>query len=239
MVDDLNDLNSNQLTSEETSKSEKVIDTEKNISSARETEKQEEGEKKKKPRIRKPLDQNLLEALFFASGRPITVNRIAIEFGWELKEVRQLIKDLANKLDKSSAELQLLEVQRGKWVLHFPMQKFNHHFKDILETILIEYPKKNIQDKFAKKVLTTVAFHQPVSKAKLFKVISAEEKEFTIQKLESYLDILVQEGFVRSNVSGRPILYRTTTTFANEFGLDPVRSKLKQQLIKRLNKKSS
>ena len=132
--------------------------------------------------------------------------------------------------------MRLLEVQRGKWVLQLPLHNFDQQFRDIVETILIEYPKKSVHDKFTKKVLTTVAFHQPLSKPKLFKVISAEEKEITIQKLEKHLDVLIQEGLVRSNVSGRPILYRTTAAFANEFGLDPVRSKLKQQLIKRLDK---
>jgi chromosome segregation and condensation protein ScpB len=200
-------------------------------------EEKKEQEEKKKIKIRKPLDQSLLEALFFASGRPITVNRIAIEFGWEPKEVRQLIKDLAKKLDKTKAELQLLEVQRGKWVLHFPLDKYDKHFKGIIDTILIEYPKKHIHDTLIKKVLTSVAFHQPVSKPKLFKVISSENPDFTIQKLENCLNILVQEGFVRSNVSGRPIQYKTTGFFADEFGFDPVKAKLKQQLVKRLEKK--
>ena len=146
-------------------------------------------------------------------------------------------KDLAKKLDKTKAELRLLEVQRGKWVLHFPLDKYDDHFKGILDTILIEYPKKSIQDNLIKKVLTAVAFHQPVSKPKLFKVISSENADFTIEKLERCLKILIQEGLVRSNVSG-PVQYKTTGSFADEFGLDPVKAHLKQQLIKRLDKKN-
>ena len=96
MVDD---LENNKLSPDETNESEKIISPEKNNSQEQGKEiKEKEEEKKKKPKIRKPLDQNLLEALFFASGRPITVNRIAIEFGWQIKEAIQPIKDLATKL---------------------------------------------------------------------------------------------------------------------------------------------
>lgn len=221
---------------EKTSENKESTVSEKEEQEKKETEEKEKKEKEKRLKLRKPLDQSLLEALFFASGRPITVNRIAIEFGWEPKEIRQLIKDLAKKLDKTKAELRLLEVQRGKWVLHFPLDKYDKNFKGILDTILIEYPKKYVHDNLIKTVLTAVAFHQPVSKPKLFKAISSEHSDFTIQRLEECVKILVQEGLVRSNVSG-PIQYKTTGSFAEEFGFDPVKVKLKQQLVRRLDKK--
>lgn len=199
-----------------------------------------EAEIKKKLIIRKPLDHSLLEALFFSAGRPISVNKIAIEFNWEPKEIRSLVKELAIKLNKIQSELRLMEVQRDRWVLHFPLNTYSRHFRNIIDTILIEFPKKKFFDNEVKikKVLTAVAFHQPVSKAKLFKVLSSENKketEFTIILLDELLNILVREGFVRSNLKGS-IQYRTTRVFSEEFGFDPVRLKMKQQLVKRLEK---
>ena len=110
-----------------------------------------------------------------------------------------------------------------------------------MDDILLEYPKKSIHDENIRKVLTHIAFYQPVSKAKLWKMISQDnpkdtETWLTIQKLEEILGILIQEGFVR--LSGSPLQYKTTRVFADEFGFDSVRLKLKQQLVKRVDKKN-
>ena len=198
-------------------------------------------EKPKKVKFRRPLNQTTLEALFFASGRPLSVTRVANEFGWEPKEVREMVRELAKKLKKIKAELQLLEVQRDRWVLHLPLETYPPEFTEILDDILLEYPKKSIHDENIRKVLTHIAFYQPVSKAKLWKMISQDnpkdtESWLTIQKLEEILGILIQEGFVR--LSGNPLQYKTTRVFADEFGFDSVRLKLKQQLVKRVDKKN-
>ena len=197
-------------------------------------------EKPKKVKFRRPLNQTTLEALFFASGRPLSVTRVANEFGWEPKEVRQMVRDLAKTLKKIKAELQLLEVQRDRWVLQLPLDSYSPEFSSIIDNLLLDYPKKQIHDDNIRKVLTHIAFYQPVSKAKLWKMISQDnpkdtETWLTIKKLEEILGILIQEGFVR--LSGSPLQYKTTRAFADEFGFDSVRLKLKQQLVKRVEKK--
>lgn len=197
--------------------------------------------KPKQVKYRRPLNQTTLEALFFASGRPLSVTRIAVEFGWEPKEVREMIRELAKKLKKLKAELQLIEVQRDRWVLHLPLESYPQEFTLIIDNLLLDYPKKNIHDENVRKVLTFIAFYQPVSKAKLWKMISQDnpkdtETWLTIPKLEEILGILIQEGFVR--LSGSPLQYKTTRAFADEFGFDSVRMKLKQQLVRRVEKKS-
>ena len=198
-------------------------------------------EKQKKVKFRRPLNQTTLEALFFASGRPLSVTRIAVEFGWEPKEVREMVRELAKTLKKIKAELQLLEVQRDRWVLQLPLETYPAEFAEILDDVLLDYPKKSIHDDNIRKVLTHIAFYQPVSKAKLWKMISQDnpkdtETWLTIQKLEEILGILIQEGFVR--LSGSPLQYKTTRVFADEFGFDSVRLKLKQQLVRRVDKKN-
>ena len=197
-------------------------------------------EKPKPAKFRRPLNPTTLEALFFVSGRPLSVTKIANEFGWEPKEVRQMVRDLAKTLKKIKAELQLLEVQRDRWVLQLPLDSYSPEFSSIIDNLLLDYPKKQIHDDNIRKVLTHIAFYQPVSKAKLWKMISQDnpkdtETWLTIKKLEEILGILIQEGFVR--LSGSPLQYKTTRAFADEFGFDSVRLKLKQQLVKRVEKK--
>jgi chromosome segregation and condensation protein ScpB len=200
-----------------------------------------EEKKEKTVKFRRPLNQTILEAVFYVSGRPLSVTKIATEFGWEPKEVREMVRELAKKLKKIKAELQLLEVQRDRWVLQLPLKSYPVEFKEIIDNILLDYPKKYVHDDNTRKVLTHIAFHQPVSKAKLWKTISTDnpkdtESWLTIPKLEEILSLLIQEGFVR--LSGSPLQYKTTAAFANEFGFDSVRLKLKQQLVKRLEKKT-
>ena len=207
---------------------------------AEEQENKAEG-KDKKPKFRRPLNQTTLEALFYAAGRPLSITRIAVEFGWEPKEVREMTRELAKKLKKIKAELQLLEVQRDRWVLQLPLGNYPAEFTEIMDNIVLDYPKKNIHDDNIRKVLTHIAFYQPVSKAKLWKAISQDnpkdtETWLTIPKLEEILSLLIQEGFVR--LSGSPLQYKTTRAFADEFGFDSVRMKLKQQLVRRVDKKN-
>lgn len=194
---------------------------------------------KKEVKYRRPLNQTALEAIFFVSGRPISVTRIAVEYGWEPKEVREMVRELAKKLKKIKAELQLLEVQRDRWVLQLPIDNYPAEFREITENILLDYPKKNVHDENIRKVLTHIAFYQPVSKAKLWKTISQDNPKDTetwlnIPELERVLSLLIQEGFVR--LSGSPLQYKTTKAFYEEFGFDPVRQKMKQQLVRRLEK---
>lgn len=197
--------------------------------------------KEKKVKFRRPLNQTTLEALFYVAGRPLSITSVANEFGWEPKEVREMTRELAKKLKKIKAELQLLEAQRDRWVLQLPVANYPPEFTSIIDNLLLDYPKKNIHDENIRKVLTHIAFYQPVSKAKLWKTISQDNPKDTetwlnIPTLEEILSLLIQEGFVR--LSGSPLQYKTTRAFADEFGFDSVRQKMKQQLVRRLEKTS-
>jgi chromosome segregation and condensation protein ScpB len=195
--------------------------------------------------LKRPISLELLESAFFAAGRPLSVHRIASEFGgWEPAEIRKLIRKLAKKLEKSNAELKLQEVQRDRWVLHLPLETdFSPEFNELVHVFLLgDYPKNLYQDQEVRKVLTTIAFHQPVSQAKLWKVlstISANETWLSINRLQKILDSLIQEGLISMNLKRKPIQIKTTKLFADEWGFDSTKKNLKQQLLRRTKKISN
>lgn len=196
-------------------------------------------------KIRWPITLDLLEAIFFAAGKPLIISTLATELGWDKKELREMVHKLAEKLVNSKAELQLIEVQRDRWVLTLPLDnQYPYEFQELVDLFLYsDYPRRALHDDEIRKVLTTIAFHQPISHAKLWKTLAGvsqgdgeDEPWLSIPKLQNIVDKLVQEGLINANLKVTPVQYRTSKLFADTFGFDSTRQKLKQQLIRRLEK---
>lgn len=194
--------------------------------------------------VRQVITLEILEAIFFAAGHPLTIHRLASEFGWKPAEVRKLVRKLEKKLEKTKAELRLLEVQRDRWVIHLPINTvFPLEYSELIDAFLLGgFPKKEFHNTEALKVLTAIAFHQPVSQAKLWKklsTVSENESWLSIPKLQNIIEALGQQSLITANLKRKPILYKTTSTFATEWGFDTSKKNLKKQMLRRLNPKKT
>lgn len=149
-----------------------------------------------------------LEALLFASGDPLTLERAAVALFCTTGEVADLLEQLQEEYRKDNRGIELRKVAGG-WQL---VTK-----KEAAGLIRRLQEKQEVKlSNAAMETLTIVAFRQPVTKSEMEAIRGV--------KVDGVLGNLVELGLIaevgRKEALGRPILYGTTEIFLRTFGLD-------------------
>lgn len=153
--------------------------------------------------------KRVLEALFFASDKPMTINEIRKIVGaMTAKQIEILITELRDEYNKESRSFELIEIAGGyqlvtrkayaRWLAKLELQKrVKQASRSALETLAI------------------LAYKQPVTRAEI--------EELRGVDISGVLSTLLERGFVKivgkKDVVGRPFLYGTTEKFLEHFGL--------------------
>lgn len=235
-VEESKDQKSNSLpiTNEElTNNSTNDVDNT-NVSSSNNTAISETEATIKQPRILREYSREILEAAFFVAGRPLSTRHLAQEFGANTREIRQMTRNLATSLRKYEGELQLtqLEYDSDYWVLHLEIE--DNHLELLQNLLVSDIPKSVLHAPLTRAILTAVAFLQPCSQARVFKILSKQGGFIiTTTQIEQELERLSKEGLIIANVAKSPIQFETTKRFAVEFGFEELsRIKLRNQLAR-------
>lgn len=148
-----------------------------------------------------------VEALLFASGEPLPLPKIAQVLEIEVDNARLLLDQLNEDFSSENRGLTIVEVGGGYQLCTKPelatiVERLAHVREAKLSTAAME-------------TIAVVAFKQPVTKQEI-EVIRGV-------KVDKALTTLVERGLVkelgRKDTIGRPILYGTTETFLQCFGL--------------------
>lgn len=153
-------------------------------------------------------DTALLEAVLFAAGDPVPAEHLAEILKWEPFHVQEVLLALQNELDGGGRGLTLRKVSGG-WQLvtnpaAYPVVKR-----------LSEVTDRHISAP-TMETLSIIAFKQPITKQEI-EQIRGVRVERALQKLLE-LNFIEENG--RKQTIGRPILYGTTDTFLQSFGLN-------------------
>jgi segregation and condensation protein B len=151
-----------------------------------------------------PDDIRAVEAVLFASEEPMSVSEIAGHVG-EGVDVAGALAELAEHYAGRGIEL----VERGRsW--HFQTAPDLAHF------LRRERDESRKLSRAAVETLAIIAYHEPVSRAEI-------EAIRGVQISKGTLDVLMEAGWVRPagrrEVPGRPLIYATTASFLQHFGL--------------------
>lgn len=152
----------------------------------------------------------VIEALLFASERPLTAEQIKEAFEENLKS-----EDIAAALLSLKAEYE--EQQRG-----FRLFELAGGFQLVTDPRFAPYLKRFYQEREKKRLsqasletLSVVAYRQPVTRADIEFIRGVN--------VDGALKTLLEKGLVkiigRKEVPGRPMLYGTTKEFMDHFGL--------------------
>lgn len=149
-----------------------------------------------------------LEALLFASGDPLTLERAAVALFCTTGEVADLLEQLQEEYRKDNRGIELRKLAGG-WQL---VTK-----KEAAGLIRRLQEKQEVKlSNAAMETLAIVAFRQPVTKSEMEAIRGV--------KVDGVLGNLVELGLIaevgRKEALGRPILYGTTEIFLRTFGLD-------------------
>ena len=156
---------------------------------------------------RKELE-SALEAILFASGEPVQVDRICVALDIDRPTVEQLLQKLMDYYAYERRGIRLLKIDDSWQLCSAP---------DYAETIrkAFEIRKTARLSQPALEVLTIVAYYQPTTRAYVDQVRGVDSS-YTVS-------LLLERGFIeecgRLQVPGRPRLYRTTKKFLRDFHL--------------------
>ncbi|MDR3687228.1 MAG: SMC-Scp complex subunit ScpB [Coriobacteriia bacterium] len=152
-----------------------------------------------------------LEALLFVSDEPVAAARLARLLDTAPGDVEAALANLAEEYRETERGFQLREVAGG-W-------RFYTHpaYHDVIEQYVLSWDTRRLSQA-ALEALAVVAYHQPVTRAGINAVRGVNS--------EGVLASLVEKGLVREvgrdKNGGNAIIYGTTRTFLEKFGLKDI-----------------
>lgn len=159
--------------------------------------------------------QNHIEALIFCSPTPIRVSEIKscltemFEAEVPEKDVKSAIKSIQERYDEDSHAFGLNKTGGGYQFLTKPAYQ-------VSIGILLKQQSKRRLSNSALETLSIIAYKQPVTKSEI-ENIRGVNCDYAVQKL---LEKGLLEIKGKSNAIGRPLLYGTSDSFMEYFGIN-------------------
>ena len=148
------------------------------------------------------------EAVIFASGEPISIERLCQIFEISSEKVQEIAEDLSDKLEKGKRGIKLLKLQNTYQLS--TEEKYAEYIKKTFEI-----KRRTPLSPAALEVLAVIAYNQPVTKSFIEQVRGVD--------CSSVVTNLVEKGLVeergRLELPGRPLLYGTTKNFLRCFSI--------------------
>ena len=149
-----------------------------------------------------------LEGILFASGEPVSIDRIAAVLGIDAALVADTAAVLRDEYAARGAGIALVRIENTLQLCSSP--SYADHIR-----LALESGKQPRLTQPALEVLAVVAYFQPVTKAYIEQVRGVD-CSYTIQLLQAR-GLIEMHG--RLAVPGRPALYGTTASFLRTFGI--------------------
>lgn len=150
--------------------------------------------------------QAIVEAILFASGEPLEIERISQALDIEDDQTQQILLNLAAQLDERESGICLLNLD-GKYQLT-TRNTYGDYIRKVLEV------KRNAPlSQAAFEVLAIVAYNQPVTKAFIEQVRGVDCSGVIATLCQKKL--IEEKG--RLELAGRPLVYGTTPDFLRCF----------------------
>ncbi len=169
-----------------------------------------------------------IEAILFASGAPVSCERLAQALGLTKGAVYQQLQLLEQQYDTQKTAWQLLRLEDS-----FQLCTRAEYAPDIKAALAIT--RNTPLSQAAMEVLAVISYNQPVTRAFVEQVRGVDCSAVMNSLVEKHL---IEEAG-RLELPGRPIAYRTTDVFLRSFGLEsleqlpavPGREEQEQQTI--------
>ena len=154
--------------------------------------------------------KQVIEAILFTSGKPVTVADLkrALGSGWNEAKIEKLVRELQSEYETDGRSFRIHEIAGGfecatdskyaPWFLKLELQR-----------------KQRQATQSALETLAILAYKQPITRAEIEDLRGVD--------VSGVLATLLEKGLIkivgRKEVPGRPFLYGTTDKFLEQFGL--------------------
>ena len=157
------------------------------------------------------LIQNIeaaVEAMLFVTDEPVSAATLARMLERNPSEVDTALSTLATRLEEEERGIQLREVAGGWRLYTHPV------FHELIEKYVLSWDTRSLSQA-ALEALAVIAYHQPCTRQTINGVRGVNS--------ESVVLSLIEKGLVREagrdTGPGQAVLYATTRTFLEKFGL--------------------
>ena len=149
-----------------------------------------------------------VEALLFASGDPVSAQKIAEVIGVETPAVEKILYTLTDDCEEDDRGICLLQLE-DRWQLA-TKPVYGDYVKKLLDN------RRNVPlTQPALEALAIIAYNQPVSRSFIEQVRGVDSSSTVANLAEKGL---IEEAG-RLDLPGRPISFRTTDVFLRTFGM--------------------
>lgn len=149
-----------------------------------------------------------IEALLFVSDEPVSAMTLADMLELDLPSTQAALDALRERLEAQDAGVQLREVAGG-WRLYT-----HPRYHELIEKYVLSWDTRRLSQA-ALETLAVIAYNQPITRAGVVSIRGVNS--------DSPINSLIEKGLVREAgrdaSPGQPILYATTRTFLEKFGL--------------------
>ena len=150
--------------------------------------------------------QAAAEAMLFACGEPLEIDRIAEVLEIDTENAESLVLNIAAKYDDTNSGIKVVKMDKKYQIC--TRKEYAEQVRDILDM------KKNAPlSQAAFEVLAVVAYNQPITKAYIEQVRGVD--------CSGVISTLCQKGLIeevgRLELPGRPLIYGTTAEFLKCF----------------------
>lgn len=156
--------------------------------------------------------QGAIEAMLFVTDEPVSTITLADMLEVDAGDVEVALVDMRARLAEENRGIQLQEVAGG-WRLYT-----HPAYHELIENYVLSWDTRHLSQA-ALETLSIVAYGQPITRAGVASVRGVNS--------DSSINSLVEKGLVReagaSEAPGNPMLYATTKTFLEKFGLRSVK----------------
>lgn len=152
-----------------------------------------------------------LEAILFAGGEPVSSEVLQDILGVDKHRLQELVTAYGQQLQERSSGLELQQIAGG-WQLVTKGEYYSYVEK------LTEARDKRLSAA-AMETLSIIAFKQPITKQEIESIRGVHIEKIMGKLLD--MELICELG--RKDAVGRPILYGTTDTFLQCFGLNSLK----------------
>ena len=153
--------------------------------------------------------QRVIEAILFAAGEPVELERLAQSIEADPKEVSVAAEQLADELSFNRRGVRIIRLENA-----YQMVSSGEMADYVTKALETRKPPRLSASQL--ETLTIIAYYQPATKA-MVEQIRGVDSSYSVGAL---LNKHLIEEAGRLNVPGRPIQYRTTPDFLRTFGMN-------------------
>ncbi len=150
----------------------------------------------------------IIEAILFASGEPVTLDRLSEASGIEKETVAKLVDKLERRYNVSESAIRVIRLENAYQLA--TREEYAPYIKKAMEN-----KRQAKLSPAALEVLAVIAYNQPVTKAFVEQVRGTDSSGVINTLVER--ELLCEAG--RLDLPGRPLTYKTTDNFLRCFKL--------------------